>query len=342
MKKLIALFAVAFLFVSSAAFAADTQPELVIKFASAGAAALENSMNEAEMYFKKIVEERSEGKISIELYMGASLGTANTILEGIQLGTIEMGDIETGVTPAFVPSSVVWMMPFLFNNYEHTYAVMDSELGAQLRQDFIDQIGVRNLAYNSGGFRYFCSNKRPVNTKENIQGLKLRVMPNPIMIDSVRAFGASVVTTSFGELYTALQQGVADGQDQSLDLIVSQNYFEVQKYLVMSGHFFQPRQYLINEEFYQSLKPEWQKLITDCAIEACNVQRKLTEEYDQKSLVTLKEKGMVITDDFDYAYFKPLGEALWPQYYEQIGGGDAKLGEERLKKIVEIGEKYKR
>lgn len=337
-RSIFAAIAVMMLVVMGAgsAFAAD----VVIKFASAGPASMENPMNEAELYFKKIVEERSNGRISIEMYMAGALGNARTVMEGIQLGTIEMGEVENGVMATFIPSASLWDMPMLFKSYPHAYAVMDGEIGDELRADFIKLLGVRHLGYNNGGFRHFFSNIRPADNEKNIKGLKIRVMENSIMLDTINAFGASAVPIAFGELYTALQQGVVDGQDMPTDMFVSQSYFEVQKYMVPSGHFFMPRQYLINEDFYQSLKPEDQKLIAECAKDACLYQRKAMEEYDARARQMMLDHGMEIVDDFDHDFFTPIGVAQWPAYYERIGGGDAELGKARLEKVVEMGKNF--
>jgi len=309
-----------------------SKPDLIIKFASAGPADPENPMNAGEIYFKEIVEERSAGKIEVELYMAGALGNVRTVMEGIQLGTIEMGEVENGVMGNFVDSAAIWDLPFMFDSYEHAYAVMDGELGDELREDFLD-IGVRHLGYNNGGFRYFFSNKRPPNNKKNMEGLKIRVMETSIMLDTINSFGASAVPIAFGELYTALQQGTVDGQDMPIDMFVAQSYFEVQDYMVWSEHFFMPRQYLINEEFYQSLPTEYQTLISECALDACLEQRRLFEEYCENGVQLMLDNDMEIYYDFDYDYFKPIGLSLWPEYLKKIGGGNATLGEERVKAV---------
>lgn len=316
------------------------EPELTIKFASAGPASMDNPMNAAELYFEQILEERSNGRIEVEMYMAGALGNVRTVMEGIQLGTIEMGEVENGVMATFVPSAAIWDLPFMFDSYEHAYAVMDGELGDTLRQDFFD-LGIRHLGYNNGGFRHFFSNKRPADNAENIKGLKIRVMETKIMMDTINNFGASAVPIAFGELYTALQQGVVDGQDMPVDMFISQSYYEVQQYMVPSGHFFMPRQYLINEDFYQSLSEEFQQLISECAMDACLYQRQLMEEYDAMGREMMLEHGMEIVDDFDYDYFTPIGKALWPEYYEMIGNGDAALGEARCAQVREIGDSLK-
>src|SRR5665647_604059 len=219
---------------------ATTTPEgttYTIKLATNSTADMTHPQNLASTYFKKILEERSNGAIKVEVYPNAQLGDARTIVEGVQLGTIEMGDVENGTMSGFVPEAALWDLPYLFSSLDQAHKVLDGEIGQNIQALYLN-IGIRNLAYNDGGFRYFTNSVRPVKSVADLAGLKIRVMESNVMIQSINAFGASAVPMAFTELYTALQQGTVDGEENPLDLIYAQNYFEVQKYLSLSEHFY--------------------------------------------------------------------------------------------------------
>jgi tripartite ATP-independent transporter DctP family solute receptor len=306
----------------------------VIKFAHNGNTIPEDPQNVAVTAFKKMVEERSKGSLQVQIYPAAQLGDARTITEGVQMGTIEMGDVENGPMGRFVKEMMVWDLPFIFRDLDHAHKVLDGPIGKSLQEKFLAK-NIRHLAYNDGGFRYFTNSKRPIRALKDLEGLKIRVMESDVMLATMKAFGAAALPMAFGELYTALQQGVVDGQENPMNLIFSQRFYEVQKYLSMSQHFYYPRQYLIHEPFFKSLSPENQKIIQDAAKEACNIQRAELVKYEEQMRKTLAEKGMQINDDFDKAQFiKVSQEKVYPEFYAKIFGAEAE-GKKIIQQIVD-------
>lgn len=312
---------------------AGKDAEVTIKFANNGAADPEHPQNKAMYYFKDLVEEKSGGKVYVEVHIAGSLGDARTIMEGVQLGTIEMGDVENGVMSGFVPEAAIWDLPYLFTSLDHAHKVLDGEVGQKIAKLYED-LGVKHLAYNDGGFRYFTNNKKPIASMADLSGLKMRVMESKVMIASMEAFGASPVPISFQELYTALQQGTVDGQENPLDLIYAQNYAEVQKYLSLSEHFYYPRQYIINQAFLESLDPEIQKILEESAVETAQYQRDELKKYTGTMLDKLKDQGMEITE-FDKTDAIKAAETVYPEFYSVIGGGDETAGEEIIRSIMD-------
>jgi len=314
---------------------ATTAPEgttYTIKLATNSTADMTHPQNLASTYFKKILEERSNGAIKVEVYPNAQLGDARTIVEGVQLGTIEMGDVENGTMSGFVPEAALWDLPYLFSSLDQAHKVLDGEIGQNIQALYLN-IGIRNLAYNDGGFRYFTNSVRPVKSVADLAGLKIRVMESNVMIQSINAFGASAVPMAFTELYTALQQGTVDGEENPLDLIYAQNYFEVQKYLSLSEHFYYPRQYIISEDFYQSLPADLQEIVATAAKDACTYQREQYAIYLEKMLGALKDQGFEV-DEFDKTEAMAIAETVWPDFYKIIGSGDAAAGEQIVKSIA--------
>jgi tripartite ATP-independent transporter DctP family solute receptor len=306
---------------------------IVIKFAHNGNTIPEDPQNVACTAFKKMVEERTNGAIRVDIYPAAQLGDARTIVEGVQMGTIEMADIENGPMGRFVPEAMLWDLPFIFRDIDHAHNVLDGDVGKYVQKKY-DDVGIRHLAYNDGGFRYFTNNVRPIRNMDDLQGLKIRVMESKVMIDTINAFGASAVPMAFGELYTALQQGVVDGQENPMNLIYSQRFYEVQKYLSLSGHFYYPRQYITNLNWFNNLSEEHQKIIAEAAKEACDIQREELAKYEIEMKKVLQEKGMEINEVDKTKFIETSQEKIYPAYYETIGGGDADYGKELVQRIV--------
>ncbi|MDK2794595.1 MAG: hypothetical protein PWP75_1224, partial [Caldanaerobacter sp.] len=306
---------------------------IVVKFAHNGNTNPEDPQNVACYKFKEMVEKRSNGEIKVEIYPAAQLGDARTIVEGVQMGTIEMGDVENGPMGRFVPEAMLWDLPFIFRDINHAHKVLDGDIGKYVQKKYLD-VGIRHLAYNDGGFRYFTNNVRPIRKMEDLKGLKIRVMESKVMIDTINAFGASAVPMPFGELYTALQQGVVDGQENPMNLIYSQRFYEVQKYLSLSGHFYYPRQYIASEMWWNTLSDDHKKIIAESAKEACDIQRQELATYEIKMKKVLAEKGMEINEVDKTEFMKVSREKIYPAYYKVIGGGDEAYGKELVDRIL--------
>lgn len=306
-----------------------------ISFAHNGPAEPAHPQNIAANHFKDIVAERSNGELQVTVYPAAQLGNAREVVEALQLGTIEMGDIENGPMGLFVPEANVWDLPYIFEDIDHAHRVLDGEVGQSLQEKFLD-IGIRHLAYNDGGFRYFTNSVRPIVEPSDMQGLRIRVMESEVMISTIEAFGGNAIPMSFFEVYSSLEQGVIDGQENPPDLIYDMDFYEVQNYFSISQHFYYPRQYIVSESFFQGLSPEHQEIIQQAAIEACQVQRQETARYGQETLALLDEH-MEINEVNQAAFAEIARNDVYPRFYELIGGGDAAAGEALINAILEEG-----
>lgn len=306
--------------------------KLVVKFAHGGNTDPADPQNIAVEAFKKKVEADSKNMIEVQIYPAGQLGDARTMVESIQMGTLEMADVENGPMGGFVPQAMVWDLPYLYRDLDHAHKVADGPVGDQIKKLFLEK-GIRILAFNDGGFRYFTNSKRPFKTPDDMKGMKIRVMESKIMIESINGFGATAVPMAFGELYTALQQGTVDGQENPFNLIYSQKFYEVQKYLSLTEHFYYPRQYLISENFYKGLSEENKKLLTDAAIEACGVQRSELEKSLQRYIDALKEKGMQV-NEVDKEPFRRISLPIYPKFYATVGGGDEAAGKALIETVL--------
>ena len=307
-------------------------PSYTIKFATGSTADLENPQNVGTYKFEELVEERSNGRIQVECYINSTLGDVTTIVEQVQMGAIEMCDVENGTMANFVQECALWNLPYLFTSLEEVHKIQESDIGKNIQAQF-PEIGIKHLAFNDGGFRYFTNNAHEIASAADFKGLKFRVMNDPLYVSMMEALGASATIIAFAELYTALQQGTVDGQENPLDLIYAQNYFEVQKYLSLSEHLYYPRQHMANLSWFESLPKEDQELIAQASIDACAYQNEYFVTYTEGMLDALKEKGMIVTE-FDKASAAEACKGVWELAYEKIGGGDAAKGEEIVNRIA--------
>ncbi len=282
--------------------------------------------NKGVEHFEKIVEEKTDGEIDVQLFPAAQLGSERDMVEGLQLGSLEMTLTSTGPLGNFVPQVKLFNLPFLFKDRESCYKVLDGEIGEDIAKLFLN-VGIRSLGWYENGFRNITNSKRAIEKPADMEGLKIRVMEDDVFILTMKALGASPLPMAFGELYTALEQKTVDAQENPLAVIHSSRFFEVQKYLAMTGHFYSPAMLLIGEQTWRRLTPEQQKILQEASAEAKAYERKLSMEADQNLEAELKKEGMIVTHP-DKEPFKKAVQSVYenPSVIKAIGGGDAEEG----------------
>lgn len=264
--------------------------------------------------FARLVEEGTGGDVVIKVYGGGQLGKGEReLLEGLQLGTIDLAVTATGPVSNFNEDMGVVDLPFLFTSNEQVDKVLDGPIGRSLL-DGLEKADIKGLAFFENGFRNFTDSKRPLTKPEDFQGLKFRTMENPVHLASVRQLGAQAVPMSWGEVYTSLQTGVIDGQENPVAIIYAFKLSEVQKYLSMTGHFYSPAPLSMSLKKFKALKPEYQQVMLDAALQAAAYERNLIRDNEAKQLAALKEQGMVVSE----VDKTPFIEAMAP-VYEQFG-----------------------
>lgn len=249
----------------------------------------------AKEVFKKYVEEKSNGRIKVELHPNGELGGDRQAIEAVQLGTIQMTIPAAAVLSGFEPKFQVFDLPYLFKSKEAAYKALDGELGKKL-SDLLIPLGLRNLAYGENGFRNITNNKGPINSPADLKGVKIRTMENPVHMATFKALGANPTPISFGELYTALQQGTVDAEENPIPLVYTSKFYEVQKYYTLDGHVYAATAVLINNDFFNSLPEGLQQIIVEGAEKYKDEQRKLSSQQDTEMLQALKDKGMQINE----------------------------------------------
>ena len=283
-------------FLSGAAFAAAVE----FKFAHSGS--LEHQYHIGAEQFKKLVEEKSGGEMKVTIFPQAQLGGERDLAEGVRMGTIEMSSVAAGNMAGFVPELQVFGVPFLFQTREQVYAVLDGEVGKDLAEIMLGK-GFVNLSIWEVGFRNITNNNRPVKTPDDMKGLKIRVQESKIWIEFMKRLGAIATPIPFGELYTALQQNVVDGQENPVATIYSMKFYEVQKYLSLTGHTYEPALVFANPKWFNSLDPKHQAILRESAMEAASFQRQKLAEMDKERFEVIRKAGVQVEENPDKAAF---------------------------------------
>jgi len=271
----------------------------------------------AALKFKELVEARTKGAVKVEVFPNASLGDERTLIEGMQIGTIAMGVITNGPVANFLPEIAAFEMPFLFASPEEAYKVLDGAVGKKVL-DKLDTINLKGLAYAERGFRNLTNSKKPVLTPADMAGLKIRVMENPVYIDTFKALGTNAVPMAWTEALTALQQGTIDGQENPINVIYSFKLNETQKYLTMTRHSYSPALFLMSKKVFGSFDKETQDILVKAAQEAAVHERKWNAEQMAEQLKALKEKGMQISEP-DTAAFQVAVKPVYDKYGPKFG-----------------------
>ncbi|MEG2185085.1 MAG: DctP family TRAP transporter solute-binding subunit [Cloacibacillus sp.] len=246
--------------------------------------------------FKKYVEEKSKGEIKVKIFPNNQLGNEREQLEGTQMGTIQLCSITSGTLSNLDKQMLALDIPYLFANKATAYKFLDGPMGTKLRKDFGVKTDTMLLAFGENGFRHFTNRVRNIKSPADLKGLKIRTMENPVHIAMMRSMGVTPTPIPFGELYTALSQGVVDGQENPVSLIESSRLHEVQKYLTLDGHFYSPFVLIMNNDSYKKLSPEQKKIVAGGASAWSAKQREFNAMDEKRSLVNMKKAGVVITE----------------------------------------------
>ena len=260
--------------------------------------------------FAELVAAKSGGKIKVNVFPGGTLGGDAPNVSALQGGTIEFVMLNSGILASQVKDFEVYDFPFMFANAKEADAVVDGPFGQKLHAKLADK-GIVGLAYTELGFRQLTNSKRAVNTVEDIAGLKLRVIPNAINVDWVKALGANPTPLAFPELYAALEQRAIDGQENPLSVIQANKFFEVQKFLTLTNHQYNPQSLIFSKKVWDTLSPAEQKILSDAAAEASKFQRQVNRDAAAGQLDALKKGGMQVSE-FSPAEQAKLRDKLKP------------------------------
>ncbi|SHF85769.1 tripartite ATP-independent transporter solute receptor, DctP family [Modicisalibacter ilicicola DSM 19980] len=272
-------------------------------------------------YFEKIVEERSGGDVQVELFHSAQLGDDLQAVSNLQSGTLEMTAPSTSPLVGMFPEFAVFDLPFLFPTPEVADNVLDGEIGQRMLEEASRQ-GLVAIGWAENGYRQLTNSETPVKEPADLEGLKIRTMQNDIHLDIWRTLGANPTPMSFAELFTALEQGVVDGQENPWITIEASKFYEVQDYASETNHVYTPFITLVSARFWDRLPAEYQQLLREAAKEMGEYERKVSRTLNDQIKQELKESGMNITE-LSPEQVKVFQEKLAPVYDEwrdEIGG----------------------
>jgi TRAP-type transport system periplasmic protein len=297
-QLMLALSAVAFVGASVASTAAQAQTTMRINISTVK----DSHQGVAIDKFAEEIEKRTQGRIKVQTFYSASLGAERESVEAVQLGTHELTFTSTGPVPNFVPDVSILDVPFLFSGKPHARAVLDGAIGQELLTKF-DSKGFKALAWAENGIRHMTNNKRPVNTPDDLKGLKMRTMENPVHIQAYKGFGIITTPMAFSEVFTALQQNTVDGQENPISVISANKLDQVQKHMTLTGHVYSPAVFLMNKAAFDKLSAADKTAFIEAAKEGVKVNRARVDADDAKGVADLRGKGMQIVENPDKSKF---------------------------------------
>lgn len=272
--------------------------------------------------------EKSGGKMKLNAFWSGALGGDLDATQALRSGTQEMVVTSSSPLVGILPALGVFDLPFLFANEKEADTILDGEFGKYVT-DMMPGVGLVNLAYWENGFRNLTNSQRPVDSVDDIKGLKVRVMQNNIFLDSFLNLGANAVPMAFGEVFTALETGAIDGQENPVVTIDTSKFSEVQKYLTLSRHAYTPMMILYSKPLWEQLAADEQAALQECVIVGRDVQRKASRDLAATSLANVKAAGMEVTELTPEAQ-AAMREAVMPVYAKHA----ATIGQEVVDKMM--------
>jgi TRAP-type transport system periplasmic protein len=282
------------------------------------------SLSEDSAYYKGAValaqaaKELSGGRLEVKIFANAQLGTDRDMVEGMQLGSIDLASPSTGAMGAVVPAANVLDLPYIFDDYAHAYRVLDGPISERIYKLF-DGVGFHPLGYWEIGFRNLTNKVRPVRVPADVKGLKLRTLPVAIHQQAWSLVGAQPVALDFTEVYNALDTGVVDGQENPFNIILTGKLYEVQKYLSLTQHVYGAAPTSVSDKTWQKLPLDLQKALKEAVMRSVPVQRKAASGDLDGQLQKLIGFGMQVEKDVDRAAFQKAMQPVWKLYVDRFG-----------------------
>ncbi len=313
--------------VALAAFGAAHAQTRTIKFANQNAKGHPVILGMEK--FAELVDKKSGGKLKVQVFPGGALGSDQANVSALQGGTLEMASMNSGIFASLVKDFAIYDFPFLFGNPKEADAVVDGAFGKSLHAK-LEEKGLVGLGYYELGFRHITNSKRPITKVEDIAGLKLRVIPNPINVDWVKALDANPTPLPFPELYAALEQKAVDGQENPVATIKGAKLYEVQKYITLTNHQYNPQSIVVSKKFWDSLAAPERQMLQEAATESIGYQRTQSRAQLMAGLEDLKKGGMQVSE-LPAAEVAKLREKMKPV----VAKHSATVGEATVKAMMD-------
>ena len=288
-----------------------------IRFANTLSAS--DTHNEAARRMAELLKEKTGGRLTMTVHPAGELGNDNAILEGVRLGSIDIGLTGNPFFTQFAPRLNVMDLPYLFRDAAHAHAVMDGPIGAELLKD-LERNRMKGIAFWEIGFRHVTNSKGPVRTPDDLKGVKIRTTPNKAHLEAFKLWGANPVPMPFTELYLALQTGTVDAQENPVNNIFANRMYEVQKHLSLTGHAYTASIAAMSLAKFNALPADQQKALLDAALGAGRFQRELNARREGENLAKIKAAGLQVIEKVDAeAFRKVVYEPVAKTYTDQHG-----------------------
>jgi tripartite ATP-independent transporter DctP family solute receptor len=262
----------------------------------------------------QLLDERTQGRIKMQVYSGGQLGGEKESIEMTQMGTIAIDRVNSAPLASFSPQMGALSMPFLFRDATHLWKVLDGDIGKGMLKE-LEKSNLVGLTYYDSGARSFYTKTKAINSPADAQGQKIRVQQSKIFVDTVNTLGASATAMGYGEVYSGLQTGIIDGAENNPPSLWSAKHFEVCKYFALDEHAMVPETVIMSKKVWDTLSPDDQKIVMQAAIDSGVYQRQVWADYTTKSLNDLKDKGVIISNP-DKAAFRKAVEPMYANYPE--------------------------
>ena len=273
--------------------------------------------------FADLIKERTKGRITIKLYPSNQLGKGEReMTEGIQQGAIDLLVTSTGPLGGFSPSINILDFPFLFRDFKHVDLVLDGAIGQKLLKDF-EKADIKALAFWENGFRHLTNSKGPVRKAEDGKGLKIRTMENKVHLAAWKAAGLNPTPMAWGEVFTALQQKVIDGQENPIAVFYSSKLWDAgQKHFSLTEHVYSPSPFLMSKKTFDAMPKEDQQLFLKTALEVAKFQRKINRDAEETKLKEMAKSGVTVTRNVDKGSFKKAMAPIYSEFSAQFSKAD--------------------
>ena len=283
---------------------------------------------------QQCVAQKSGGKMKIQTFFDGSLGSDVPTIQQLRTGTLDMAMTATSFMSTMAPSAAVFDLPFLFANEKEADAALDGKSGELLTQKLAG-VGLVALAYMENGFRNMTNSKRPITKMEDLVGLKMRALQNPIVVETFKAMGGFAIPMPFTEVYSALETKTVDGQENPVPIIETAKFYEVQKYLSMTRHIYNPGVLVYSKQLFDKLAPVEQAALRDCAQGAREEQRRLNRQQSEEGIARLKAKGMIVNElsPAELARMREVAKPIHEKAISTIGADMINAVNEDLKTV---------
>jgi tripartite ATP-independent transporter DctP family solute receptor len=284
---------------------------------------------EAVKYMGELIEQRTDGRIGIEVFHSAQLGEEKDTIEQTRFGVIDMNRVSLGPFNNLVPETAIVSLPYIFRDTEHMHQVMDGEIGEEILAAF-EEYDLIGLAFYDGGARSFYNSEKPIRSIEDLQGMKFRVMQSDVFVDMVNALGANATPMPYGEVYSSIQTGVIEGAENNFPSFESSGHYEVARYYTLDEHLIVPEVLVMAKSSWDQLSPEDQEIIRQAAKESVPYMRELWAEREKASEEKVREAGVEIVTEIDK---QPFIEAMGPVYEKYVTTPELQSLVERIQAV---------